>query len=284
MRQLLKLSIVILIFTIQCRAQTFLPRKYPLDGNALEILQGFNGTLGTGPNTPISTSDRFGNGNGAMFFDGNDFISIPTTNLLSPTYTYAAWVTISQLPVNEEFSILAVGDNIGDQFLGCAQNQFGNGFTGSMYYAPFPGYLQVYDGLLPNYNTWYRLIFTYGVDQMALWVNGIKIDSANTLGQVPFYGNQPYAAIGARNFPFINAYNWHGKIDELEYLPFAINDSIITGERASLQLAPMLSVSNHEIRLAYFGNDINLQLYDLSGRKLLIGERNKLDLSSLSSG
>src|SRR4051812_6661046 len=75
-------------------------RYYPLNGDAKEVLNGLNGTLGTGTGAPTPTTDRFNVANSALYFDGGDSIAIPITGMLGSEFSFSAWLLYPSAPSN----------------------------------------------------------------------------------------------------------------------------------------------------------------------------------------
>ncbi len=67
---------------------------YPLDGNGSgsTFASGDAAVMGAQP-----TTDRFGNPEGAMMFDGNDNLSIPSSpwNIVSPQFSFSIWYNVN---------------------------------------------------------------------------------------------------------------------------------------------------------------------------------------------
>jgi hypothetical protein len=204
-------------------------RIYPLDGNANEIINGQNGILGTGLNAPIDTTDRFGTSNSAYYFDGNRYIDIPVPGLLNNTFSVSAWVTIDSLPVylNDFFG---VGDNIADQAFGVGNDINGIGFFHAGYTLG-GGNLYVYTDTVPQTQRWYHYVVTRSPTVVKLFIDGILVDTASTLGNLPDYGAGTHAVIGCRSTAFLGYQGWIGKIDDVRFYDYALPDtSVITSQ------------------------------------------------------
>jgi hypothetical protein len=190
-------------------------RIYPLDGNANEILSGLNGTMGTGIHLPTTTTDRFNNLNGALFFDGNDYIQIPTTGILNDSFAVTAWVTVSSFPgFSIDQDLFSVGDHssIGeDQALGIGDNIYGHGlfFAG---YTSGNEYRLFQQGPFPAPDFWHHIAGVYSQSMIKFYVDGVLYDSVATNNSVPHYTPLPTAFIGTRD---VSLFPWYGKIDDL---------------------------------------------------------------------
>jgi hypothetical protein len=98
---------------------------YPLNGNATDVsINGFDGTnFGATP-----TTDRFGNPQGAMHFDGTSFINFPNTSTLKPDYpfSFSFWVKCDTT-ANYHNGFFSTEYSLYD-YLGCRVNSY-NGAT-----------------------------------------------------------------------------------------------------------------------------------------------------------
>ena len=137
-------------------SQTGLIRHYPLDGNANDIVGGFNGTINGGVTI---TSDETGTYGTAMSFNGSDgFIELPTTGLRLDSFTYSICLKPKFLPSSgQAYSAVSIGTSAADQYIFLARDVVGTqGWGSSSYYTPFvyPPY-QISVGSLPTICKWY---------------------------------------------------------------------------------------------------------------------------------
>ena len=198
-------------------------RIYPLDGNAVEIVSGLDGTLGTGTAEPVNATDRFGNTFGAMYFDGDDQIEIPVIGLTTNEFSVSAWLLVSVNPASLQMDYYAVGDNVQDQAYGVANDGFGQGFFQAGY-VDVGGPMRVFAGALPTENIWYHVVVTRSLTDLKLFVNGSLVTTTDATGTLPVYGVTPLAFIGNRN---VNQRPWNGMIDDLRIWDEAIPDSMV---------------------------------------------------------
>lgn len=97
MKKIIVLSVLFLLFSFISQSQNLtdsLIVYYRLDGNVIDVSGNeLHGTL----NGAVGTTDRFGNENSALYFDGeNDFIDLPNNDLLKPPIpvSFSFWVNV----------------------------------------------------------------------------------------------------------------------------------------------------------------------------------------------
>lgn len=196
-------------------------RHYPLDGNANETINGYNGVLATGNSTPIATTDRLGNPSGAMYFDGNDYISLPdTTGMNGSEFTISAWINYSaQATILRYWFCYGTQGEI-DHAGGIGPCVFGDGlyFAG---YRTLTNYYELFTAGQPPTSQWYHICGVYSLNTVKFFVNGILIDTSNSGNVGAGYGANPFAFIGSRSDTIGG---WIGKIDDLHYFNYALDD------------------------------------------------------------
>ena len=201
---------------------TGLVAYYPLNGNALDVSgNGRDGTI-IGAS---ATSDRYGNSNAAMGFDGNDYIVASAAGLPTGARTVALWFRLNALASSRPFPVpFAYGG------CSCGTSWFemvaptGMG-VGQHCNAP---------GLWCSYNVstgvWYHLVFTMSdPGGTAMYVNGQFVCSSPAIMNTCTTGAQ--LAIGvcvnawAGQAPFTNVdvdYT-NGAIDEVRIYDRALS-------------------------------------------------------------
>lgn len=240
-------------------------RYYPLDGNSNEMLNNFNGVFGSGSNAPTAAMDRFNNPNGALNFDGDDYIDIPVTGMTNAEFTVAAWITFPAPSPNLRMWFTVGNHSTTDQFAGIGPSAWGDGLLFSGYRNNQVNY-RIYTNGYPPSNQWYYMCCVYSLNYTKLYINGVLIDSSVSNNSLPSYGTNPTALIGSRS---LSATGWIGKIDELRYFDHALND---------LQVAALLSNESNIIVGSCF-IDINGNGVKDSGEQEAPG----LEVRSLSS-
>lgn len=246
---LMKNILLLFIFLYSFSPMFAQVRHYPLDGNGIEIIGFNNGILAGGTAEPFSTSDRFGQPNSALSFDGDDYMTIPSNGITSNEFSISAWVTLYSAVNSGSFrTIFSIGGTQGDQMFGVEDNQFGSGFY-------FNGYrvnsdtFRLETNTNPNTNQWYHITIVYGLDYAKLYLDGNIIDSSASLGSAPLYGSGISAYVGSRS-PGNNG--WLGKIDELKFYNYALTEADIN----SLFLGTPIIGSNHALLFDNLSNGI----------------------------
>ncbi|AWW00545.1 LamG domain-containing protein [Arcticibacterium luteifluviistationis] len=198
---------------------------FNLDNNAVDQVGNNNGSLNGGV---LSTSDRFGNLNSAMQFDGNnDYIDFSTTDMENQKYSYSVWVMPFSLPyanssIEAEWrSALSVGSNYRQHAI----------YSYYYYYQGYPvwranstrTYYKSPEGVAQVTNQWYHLVMVSGEEDLKLYINGVLIGSTNNSWNDPenIYSS-PIGVIGAQNANGIKRF-FHGKIDDVQIYKGELN-------------------------------------------------------------
>ena len=158
---------------------------YPFDGNA-------NDASGNGNNGVVHgatlTADRFGNANGAYYFDGSSYIDAPNSSALYAicrTVSVSAWIKPEAwypgdgyISFDKWLSVLNKGYN--DRQFGIQiESDYGtkwlfsdNACIGSV-------------SQLPTLDTWSHVVITDDGVIMTAWLNGQSIGTASSSGYLP---------------------------------------------------------------------------------------------------
>ena len=200
-------------------AQAGLIRHYPLDGNANDMVGGFNGTLVGGVTITSDESMVFGT---AMSFNGTDgFIELPITGLRLDSFTYSICLKPKFMPVSgQAFACVSIGSSAADQYIYLVKDLLGlQGWGSSSYYTPFvyPPY-QMSVGTLPSEGEWYNVVFTTSRDVIKLYVDGILIDTISKAGKSLDYGSASsmQARIGSRAGAPLGNQHFNGVIKDVK--------------------------------------------------------------------
>ncbi|RYG04913.1 MAG: T9SS type A sorting domain-containing protein [Chitinophagaceae bacterium] len=169
---------------------------YPLAGNANDISgNGQNGTVfGATP-----TTDRFGNPDAAMSFDGmDDYISLPPAGFVGLNeYSYSVWAKPYSAQGGMIVSFGSDYDN-DDQTISYRPDK--SWWAGSHNVGTNPIQSQaVLNNQEPD--EWYHVVFTRSVSEVKFYVNGVQTQSLPTYltnGQMAAYGNSWRAVVGVR--------------------------------------------------------------------------------------
>lgn len=197
---------------------------YEFNNNFNDSKSGNNGTVNPGT-TPTFTSDRFGNVNSAAQFDGvDDFVQIPTTNITNNTYTFSAWVNLTNFPSSGLSTIISAGNTNADQ---------------SIYFTPssqliFARYNQggsigvsSVSGLSTIVNTWRHIVVTRSTTDIKVFIDGVLVSNQVNGGLISTYSSTPLAYIGRRVYGSTTIFK--GILDNVKIYAGAMTDSEIYG-------------------------------------------------------
>lgn len=212
-------TLLFILSNLLVSAQAGLIRHYPLDGNANDVVGGFNGTVVGGVTITSDESMVYGT---AMSFNGTDgFIELPTTGLRLDSFTYSICLKPKFLPTSgQAFACVSIGTSAADQYIYLVKDLLGlQGWGSSSYYTPFvyPPY-QMSEGALPTAGEWYNVIFTTSKDVEKLYVNGILIDTISKAGKTLDYGSASsmQARIGSRAGAPLGNQHFNGVIKDVK--------------------------------------------------------------------
>ncbi len=275
--------ILIFCFTIvNAQVDEGLILHYEFENSIEDISGNENDALG---NTVTYTTDRFGNENSAILFDGSlSILEMPTSDLLLDSYSYSLWTKINTIPTigNTKF-LLSIGQLGGDQTIqvfnqGGSTNNLTGWYGGG--YSTDGSILRILDEQLPSIDEWYHIVLTRNVNQLKLYINCTLIDSIST--QIfPYYGTSSnYSAkLGGR---FNLAESYDGIIDD-----FRIYDRILSEEEITILCQLTTTTDNKIVQknikaypnpnssgiLSIESNDINkfdkIELINTMGQKVL---------------
>jgi hypothetical protein len=189
---------------------------YMFSGNAADSSGNFlDGAI---HGSPVVTNDKLGHANGAYFFNGNtDYINIPSPNLTTNSYSYAAWVKPS---TNDGLGfVISIGSDTAYQAL--LISPFQDGWTGGEYLSNGDNSYQT-AGVNIDTSHWYHVVLTRDNSKIQLFVDGHKYDAVPVSG-APVYGKNPTANI-AKRAGSASQY-FHGAIDEVRIYNRVLTDS-----------------------------------------------------------
>jgi hypothetical protein len=208
MNKINSLLLILLLSTTTLVAQVNLKNGlvacYPFNSNANDESGNNNdGTI----NGATLTTDRFGKVNSAYKFDGSSLISVSPNQFKNPTFTYATWVKLDNLPTEGDNNcLITVGGNGGDQVLSVTtsyQAQSSNGFNVGVYNNGNPVISNNWNNIAPTTGKWYHVVCARDNNSIKLYVDGQLIANNSTLtstgGTTPNYGSPTYVTFGARN-------------------------------------------------------------------------------------
>jgi hypothetical protein len=191
---------------------------YPFNGNAND--ESGNDNHGTVYGATL-TNDRFGGNNGAYYFDGNAYISIPNVlNSDISDITVSAVVSSDQTYYTQiAGSIVYTG--IGETNLYSSLGGYGYGVklsNGSWYYASY--------GLVTNQFINLTAVYKKG-QEIELWINGELQDTEIIPSNLNLYNPARPASIGAAYGGLFEGYFFKGVVDEVRIYNRALTQSEI---------------------------------------------------------
>lgn len=178
------------------------------------------------------THDRFDKANNALKLDGNSSLTINSSRLLNPSFTYSCWFKINELPSYGTLStIISIGGAGSDQVLALNNNYH-------VYSTPIPvdpiffSYFQYDTEPTVDYfnydislNRWYHYVGVKSTDSLKTYING-ELISKKVSGKNARY-SQSIAKIGSR---FNNLSKFKGELDDV----LIFNRDLTNNEVASL--------------------------------------------------
>ena len=209
---------------------------YPFNGNAHDASGNLNdGTIVGGVS---NTTDRFGNVNSALLFDGiNGHIDVSSLNILAyRPITYSAWVIVnSYLPSTSGHKFRSI---VGRNTAFVAENGViglyaDNNVNGGAYNNTFlmwrGGGVTVsvpYSASIPALNTWIHIVYTQEINGDWKWYqNGILTNNGNFTN---IQNDFNYFQIGGCNNQSLGNTYWNGKLDDIGIWNRALTQSEIT--------------------------------------------------------
>ena len=222
-------TLLFILSNLLLSAQSGLIRHYPLDGNANDVVGGFNGTV-VGGVTP--SADESASSSKAMYFNGTDgYIDIPISGLTTLNeYTYSACIRCTvNPPSSTAWSILSIGYSNKDQVVylsnGGPSGQTGYGF--GSYNTIASAADDTWEGVLPTVGQWYHLTAVRKSGMLKLYLDDFLIDSAFTTGSVAGYDATPTARIGSRSGASWGLQFFNGDMEDIQIYNRALSGSEI---------------------------------------------------------
>ncbi len=278
---------------------------YNLDGNAIDASgNGYDGTVNATP-----TTDRFGNPNGAMYFNGIDnFIDFPNSGALKPQLplSFSFWIKYDSDNLEERvvFNTSLEEDNNTGVYL-TSQSTTGKyavGYgDGSPFYSSASTRSYISNSIIDTSQWNHVAIVVNGPTDMEIYVNceesgGIYGGTGGTLA----YSSEA-GSIGRHDQnTTVPAYLFKGKIDDFGYWNRALtptevsalcNDQYLTTQELSIEEARQLvaypNPFNETITLEK-NTDVSIskvQISDATGKIFWEGSyETTIDVSNLASG
>lgn len=179
---------------------------FSLNGDALDSKRNISGTM----YGPVATSDRFGNPNGALNFDGaDDYIDIPVNGTLFSNHSFSVWFKFdNSKPFGYLFATASNDWNMMPQ-----TTLYLTGTNVSVFnYSHSPDYFSSGGYAIP-YNQWNHAIVTRDGQNVKVYVNGVLRNSSTSMTNAGFPQNSK-AIIGQS----LNGGNqfFKGQIDDFQ--------------------------------------------------------------------
>lgn len=196
---------------------------YPLDGDADDYSgNNNNGTIMGGV---TSSTDRFGNANSAMQFNGIDgYIEVPNSpSLQSPTneITIASWLYVESFPGLQALGIVEkTNSNLQGGQYALSYQTWGND---GLYFNHSNGSQGSYAPITLDFSRWYFVAITYDGTTVITYLDGIPIASQNVPG--PIVPDDNPLTLGLES-PGQTEY-LHGKLDEVRIYNRALSQQEI---------------------------------------------------------
>ena len=284
--KILFLSISLIYFcTLKLTAQSnCLFAHYKLDGDVID--QSINSLNGSN-NGANSTSDRYGNPNGALYFDGfSDYLELPS-DFDFYERTLSMWINVEEFPTTgfpNPGSYPFISDHANLQY----------GVTG-VYINNMLGINQIMHlagGNLSHYtnavtNSWYHVVLSISSSKIKYFVNGNLFDSISRTNMISSATGHSTALVGcSRNIDRF----FKGKIDDIKIYNCALTNSEVnqlynlylnTNEIEDKNLTIYPNPTNSKLYLTTSSNFSSLNfgviVKDVNGKIVL---KNTLDLNS----
>lgn len=292
-------SFYLIMFCVETQAQCVsltngLVLDIPFSNGSITDLSGNNIGL-TNHGATVST-DRCGISNSAYSFNGtSSYISLETSNLQLPKYTYSIWVKPNSNSIIQ--SPLSIGGATGgDQAI-----KISNSVIEAVSWDVGPHVSVATASPTFTVGTWYHVAMTRDNSLVKIYINGTLINSTSTAGYTITYStNTVLGFIGAR----VNSDQYfNGSIDDIKVYDRVLCDAeivelsnlcIATGvdeELASqINLYPNPSAGKVVISLpTSFSENAHIELINSIGQRVGVYDKQadsqiELDLTSLPTG
>ena len=192
----------------------------PFDGNPEDVTgSGFNGTL----QGAVLTADRFGAGNKAYYFAGNnEHITLNRTLPDTQELTFVAWIRPDDqryAPIFYDAAYFTPGRDTE-----IAIN------TGGRLQATFtkvsdPGPDSIITGQVWQTGQWVQLAFVIRQNGTFVFLNGVKVGLSSTVSHNIGYHSAPF--LGAANHGFQVEYGFKGAMDDVRFYSRGLTDAEI---------------------------------------------------------
>jgi hypothetical protein len=176
--------------------------------------------------TATITSDRWGNGDYAYSFDGNQFINVPHSSPFNVNdFSVSAWFRATNHDSTwQRIITLPVGGISGDQHFSVLYNSPLRPHEVMIYFDPGPGYSSSADTV--NDDQWHHYVGTVNTSGMEIisYLDGIPKDTTS-------FGSAPTSASGSLQIGrFSNTYHqsFTGDIDDIRFYNRVLTEAEVT--------------------------------------------------------
>lgn len=286
---------------------------YPLDGNSNDFSGNLNHATNHGA-TP--TTDRFGNLNMAMDFNGiSDYLSIDNAFPDAAKFSISVWVYHTKqthpsciLSDADETPYVDLFINISDDGLGIDANKIG-GVINQMDAYPLGNYSPIIVGQQLN-NSWHHLVWVCDSSSQQVYIDTFLMASVNIAGtNIGYHNVNPSIGRmgdGISNGPMFYFQYFMGKMDEFKFYtraldfqevkalytnPFVCNYVQSVAELNNgytMQIFPSPFISSFTLKSDKVMKDAILIIFDLFGkevkRETVNGTEITINRGNLSSG
>jgi len=195
MKKLFLLAILALCPFVFSDTMTGLLAYYQLNNNGTDS----SGNSRTATlNGATGTTDRFGNANSALYFDGNDYVATPLYRDSYNYFTVAAWFRYTG-GISDGYRSIVASSN-GDFFVGKNQS---NAYLGVQDNPTYYSGQDMASGANPWNGAWHHVVYTYNNGTGKIYVDGVGYgtDSFNRGGGQILIGLEHISL----NFYFVGA-------------------------------------------------------------------------------
>ncbi len=286
---------------------------YPLDGNSTDFSGNLNHATNHGA-TP--TTDRFGNSNMAMDFNGiSDYLSIDNALPDAAKFSISVWVLHTK--ISSPSCILSDADdvpyndvifNLSDDGVGIDANKPG-GLLTRFDADPLGNYSPIIVGQQLN-NFWHHLVWVCDSSSQQVYIDTFLMASVNIAGtNIGYHNVNPSIGRmgdGISNGPMFYFQYFMGKMDEFKFYTRALdfqevkalytNPSVCSYVQSAaelnngytMQIFPCPFISSFTLKSDKVLKDAIFVIYDLFGKEVkrvtVNGTETTIDRGNLSSG
>ncbi len=235
---------------------------YPVDrtvsGDTIYDISGHK-THGIMHNVSLTT-DRFGNENSAISFNGNDsYISMSCPYFSEPEYCYSLWAKIYQNPYyGESQTVLSIGTDYGvDHFLMNTNHYSLNdhlGWLGGGYHTD-QTHAVVRTQTESLENKWVQITYFRNSDILKIFINGELIATSDENVQTPYFGDDFVGNIGRR----VNGTQYfYGALDDIRIYEQILDTGDVSAIYQQEEIPIPLVIAGNDLIISPSTTDIQI--------------------------